>query len=723
MKLTARFLVLVGALVAAVAASRHAGHTALQKLDTAVTEIVRDDVARLLVITHTRRLFRSLVVQELDYVLTRSDVDRKSSEERIAQLAVRLNEELTNYERLMPAEDAESFAQLRSARLQWLAEDALIRQTAHSDPDEALRRAKEHALDRSSWERLASSLIRANERRVDDRALQTHRAYLAAESQLVSVSLMAAGLAAVLGTLILFGIRRTLHELVGLKNNLEDQVRNRTALLTARERALTLVLDSTGDGLIEVGRDARLTGLCSVAAVRWFGPAAPGTLVTDYLLAADPAQAAQFSLAIKQLVEDVVPWELCREHMPRRFVRGGLTLELDFKRVMEDGNLVKILLVARDVSDTSRSERAVKSDTEPQMMLAKLLDDKSLFSHNVRECEATLAALSTEDDESGARRELATLARCASKLGMRSVPAQCQAILAKRGGHAASRAAEIADLSSFWHAQMRDLERFLIDRGLHPHRGTGNRSSVWDRLFERSDCEELVGWIEQWARRQAAERLARLRAHAEHHAERVGKAIHVTIEHNTLSLAHDALEKFWPTLIHVVRNAVEHAAEPAEMRMARGKPAALQVTFATLQTPEGVLIELRDDGPGIDRDALFRSARMRNKHLSNAIALRDLVFMEGVSCHSETALGVRGQGLSAVRQACDAEGGVVNVTSLPSAGTTFQFRFRLPRSKPWQLAARLMRRSTFRPGPAATSTTSVAPWSEQPESGAHRNAG
>jgi hypothetical protein len=198
MKLTARFLLLVGALVGAVAASRHAGHSALQKLDSALQAMVRDDVARLLAITHTRRLFRSMVVHELDYVLTKSDDGRKASAQRVAEAAAKLNGELNRYEQLMPPEDAASVAQLRAARLQWLSEDEYIRQTARLNPDEALRLAKEHALDRSSWERLATTLIHANENRVDERAKQTHRAYVAAESELFVVSLSAVGLAAVL---------------------------------------------------------------------------------------------------------------------------------------------------------------------------------------------------------------------------------------------------------------------------------------------------------------------------------------------------------------------------------------------------------------------------------------------------------------------------------------------------------------------------------------------
>jgi hypothetical protein len=295
------------------------------------------------------------------------------------------------------------------------------------------------------------------------------------------------------------------------------------------------------------------------------------------------------------------------------------------------------------------------------------------------------------------RAELANVKVCVAKLGLRSVVVQSERIANRRFASPALRAADIADLGSSWHARMRDLERFVIDQGLSNFRGNTAEEASGERLFDRSDCDEILGLIEQWARRPAAERLARLRAHAEHHAEQVGKAIHVTIEHNNISLAHDALEKFWPTLIHVVRNAIEHAAESQETRGSLGKTPALRLTFAAYQAPDGLVIELRDDGPGVDREALLRNARQRNSQVSSLIALRDLVFMEGVSSHGDAGSTARGHSLSAVRHACDAEGGVLNVSSEARFGTTFQFRFRLQRTRPQQLASRLLRHSTLRP--------------------------
>ena len=82
--------------------------------------------------------------------------------------------------------------------------------------------------------------------------------------------------------------------------------------------------------------------------------------------------------------------------------------------------------------------------------------------------------------------------------------------------------------------------------------------------------------------------------------------------------------------------------------------------------------------------------------------LEDLLFMEGVSTRQQVSeTSGRGVGLSAVKHACEAEGGSVEVITIAGRGTTFRFRFRQPVVKPGALAARLERRWSLRP------TTSV----------------
>ena len=115
MQLTLRFVVLIVALLAAVAASAKSGMSALTRLDEALNRIVEDDMERLLAITHSRRLFRSMVVLERDYILSRDAREREQFDKKVGSLASDLSAQLAKYARSMPAQDEAAIASIQRA--------------------------------------------------------------------------------------------------------------------------------------------------------------------------------------------------------------------------------------------------------------------------------------------------------------------------------------------------------------------------------------------------------------------------------------------------------------------------------------------------------------------------------------------------------------------------------------------------------------------------------
>ncbi|HKP59445.1 MAG TPA: ATP-binding protein [Polyangiales bacterium] len=704
MKLSLRFVVLVVALTAAVAASAQAGLQALTQLDAALTRIVDNDVERLLAITHSRRLFRSMVVLERDYILARTEDERKPLDKKMVKAGEDLLEQIEKYSKLMPQDDARTVEDIRGARTRWIERDEDVRAAAHKNQDQALELAKLHAQDPVSWEKAIGGLVKLSEERLDASVKQNHAVFVAARSKLLWVSGIAALLATVFGSLIFFGIRRNMLQIVQLNTNLEAQVRARTASLVQREQALKLVLDSTGDGILEAGRDGMLTGVSSAAAVRWFGAVVPGIKLSAYLYADDSDAAAHFGMAFDQLAEDILPWELCRDQMPRRLELNAMILELDFKRVFEHNEFAKILITVRDVTEAVQSERAERSAREQQSLITKLLQDKAGFAQFVKDSEALIVSLAGAQDEVVAKRDLHTLKGNSGFFGLTTVAEFCHAIedrLAVEGG--LPSAAEVADLAGLWRTRMQSIETFLTELGgSRLEVDLSDHARLIESLLSRKDYAELVTMVELWSWPRTSERLTRMRAHAEHLATRLGKSIEVSLEHNDLRLPREYLERFWPTLIHVVRNAVDHGSEPAEQREAQGKSPRVNLKFRTEQTDDVLVIEVQDDGPGVDRAALLRSARNKQADIADDISLRELVFMDGVSSRANvTETSGRGVGLAAVRQACEAEGGEVELLSEPGKGTTFRFRFRRPVVKPGALAARIERRWSLQPLPAA----------------------
>ena len=128
-------------------------------------------------------------------------------------------------------------------------------------------------------------------------------------------------------------------------------------------------------------------------------------------------------------------------------------------------------------------------------------------------------------------------------------------------------------------------------------------------------------------------------------------------------------------LMHVVRNALDHAIESPEERRAAGKDPEGTLSIEALQRGNHVVIAVRDDGRGIDTRALRTHAEARGlvqagQVLSERETL-ELIFEPGLSTRDEvTETSGRGVGMDVVRSNLAALGGVVDVESVPGRGTT-----------------------------------------------------
>lgn len=700
MKLTSRFLMLVSALLLAVGASTFSGWRALTSLDSALSQIVEVDVQRLLSITHARRAFRSMNVLERDYILSRSPEERKAMAQRMADLASELSLHLDAYAERMPLADASRVAALRGARERWLERDGRVLKAAEQGEDAALELSKAHRLDPVSWETEIGRLIRASEARLEAQLHDTQTTAGSARTASVLVSGLALLLAAGLGGIVLLGIRKNLAELVGLNARLEERVKERTQALSEREEALRLVLDSTGDGLLTVGLDGTLEGETSAASVAWFGPPWTGTKLWNYLLPEGGVSELHMQFAFEQLADDFLPWVTSVDQMPRRIVRDGRTLELDYKPILDHGRLAQVLVVARDASARLRSEELEQASREQQRLVGKLIEDRAAFVQFVQESEAMLDMLQSHVDAAQLRRDLHTLKGNTAVYGMQSFAERCHALEERMESTGTlPSATELAQLTQFWRNRMSGIEDFLsgTKRGVLEIAPEEHVRMIED-LLERRAYLEILDMVRMWTWQRTAPRLVHLRSYAEHVARRMGKRVNVSVESNDLRVPDDYLLPFWPTLSHVVRNAVDHGVETPAERERAGKSGVAEIRIATRIEGNDFLISVADDGPGIDRARLLERARGLGLDVDEQTPLGELVFADGVSSRRPAnELSGRGIGLSATRQACAVAGGLVELESEPGRGARFTFRFRRAVLKPSPLAAVLEQRWSLAP--------------------------
>jgi len=140
------------------------------------------------------------------------------------------------------------------------------------------------------------------------------------------------------------------------------------------------------------------------------------------------------------------------------------------------------------------------------------------------------------------------------------------------------------------------------------------------------------------------------------------------------------VEMLFEPLLHVVRNAMDHGIETASERAASGKPVNGSIRLSAQRSGEHVVVEVQDDGKGIDTAKVRASAASRRIVADDALSAMsdedvvDLIFMPGFStAHEVTGLSGRGVGMDAVRTTVERIGGRVSVESRPGHGSTVRF--------------------------------------------------
>jgi two-component system chemotaxis sensor kinase CheA len=165
--------------------------------------------------------------------------------------------------------------------------------------------------------------------------------------------------------------------------------------------------------------------------------------------------------------------------------------------------------------------------------------------------------------------------------------------------------------------------------------------------------------------------------------DKLDKDIALVLHGDTIEVDKSLVDGLFEPLLHLLRNAADHGIESADVRRRQGKPARGSITLGATRVGDQVLIDIGDDGKGIDPAAIRRAVRARALLSDEALdALDDreaieLVFMAGFSTAAAvTDLSGRGVGMDSVRNAVSKLGGRVAVSSELGVGT--RVRLSLP---------------------------------------------
>lgn len=158
---------------------------------------------------------------------------------------------------------------------------------------------------------------------------------------------------------------------------------------------------------------------------------------------------------------------------------------------------------------------------------------------------------------------------------------------------------------------------------------------------------------------------------------KTGKDIELIINGENTELDKTVMEQIGDPLVHLVRNAVDHGIEPVEKRLAAGKSEKGTIWLDAYHQGGSIVIEIRDDGGGINRDAVFNKAVEKGLVEPNATLtdnqVFELIFEPGFSTAKQLSdISGRGVGMDVVKRNIQSLGGRIQVESTIGQGSTFK---------------------------------------------------
>lgn len=459
-------------------------------------------------------------------------------------------------------------------------------------------------------------------------------------------------------------------ELTQANQGLERTVADRTA-------SLQTVLDSTGDGLLSVDLTGVLLPERSKVVSTWFGDSQPGSTLWSYV-ASDAETSESLALAIEQMSENILPFEVSADQAPKTIRRDDRTYAIEYREIRELGKLSRILILLRDITSEIVAKQAESEMRELHTVIGNLLKDRNGFDQTVEDCASLISEISQAMGSAVVKQNLHTLKGNCATVGFQRVADYVHNLEGLLIAELREpRKDEIEDLERCWQSSLSTISDYIgSSRNSKIELSLSELEALEEMLDRHVSYEEIGQVIKSWRDEPTAIQLRRLAEHAKHLANRLGKDVSVCVTDNRLRIPAERLRRFWSTMIHVVRNAMDHGIEEPKTREQLGKLRVAKLALSTRSVNGCYEIEVSDDGCGINWQRVRSIAELRRLPSATDRDLMNALFSDGISTR-EIASDVsgRGMGLGAVRNECEKAGGEIHIESRPGVGTSFLFRF------------------------------------------------
>jgi two-component system, chemotaxis family, sensor kinase CheA len=444
-----------------------------------------------------------------------------------------------------------------------------------------------------------------------------------------------------------------------------------------RTRALTRILDNVTCGFLVVDLNLRVCEGHTQSCLELLAcEQIAGRDFVELLGVSDSTQAGWIRLSFEQVVDGMMPDEVCFGQMPQRFALHGRVLRLD-ARALRDATqkLEGVLFTLTDVTSLEAAER----EAHDNQVLIGILKQRDAFGAFICETRASLASAREEIETSPVlvRRVVHTIKGNAASYGLERVVQTIH---------------EIEGQSTIGLADIERIEKairaFLAKNySVLELRYEAERQNVFEVTqasvnalmtivqAQPAELSSIELWTAHLVLKRAEVVIGPVRALVANLCQRLDKQVDFEIEGGEVLVDERHVGPVFRTLPHLLRNAIDHGIESLDERGA--KPGVGRLRLCIEETPVEWLVKVFDDGRGIDAERLSAKASERGlislAELSS-MSLEEkhrLIFLDGLSTAlAATEISGRGVGMAAVLDAVRQVGGHIHVQSSLGAGTT-----------------------------------------------------
>jgi two-component system, chemotaxis family, sensor kinase CheA len=482
---------------------------------------------------------------------------------------------------------------------------------------------------------------------------------------------------------MLQGIQDRDGELAAHRENLECQVVQRTSELSRRNEDMRLVLDTVEQGLVTIDKQGLMMAERSRAFDQFFGAPGAGVPFFEHIAGGDERLAMTLALDWEQMTEGVLPLELSLEQAKSRLQVGSAYFALRYNPLLSGEKVRGALLTVSNITSDILARRAEAEQAEQLKTFARLMDDKSGFLEFFGEARELLARIQNDEfaEASDRLRAVHTLKGNAALFDVTSVAEAAHQLeeallqvasdgvteaLGQLVAAWASFAARFTSIVEVERAGCVEVSVAEIEQLLTVARAGGVDANTESLLMSLSS-------------EPVSRRFARFGQQLSALSAKLGKAsLEIDTAGGDIRLPVARFAPFWSVLSHVVRNVADHGLQSEDERASTGKSPHNRVSLVARTEGGQVVIEISDDGYGVDWEDVAKRAAALGLPFSSPADLRDALFASKFSTTSRvSSTSGRGIGMGAVRQVCRELGGSCELESQRHHGSKLTCRLAL----------------------------------------------